>query len=246
VPKNADELTIDELARTVGMTVRNVRSYAARGLLAPPRLIGRTGYYGPAHVEQLSLARDLVEQGLTLAAVQRVMERGRGSTASLALNMLRTVREPWGEAEQEPVSEAEFAARFGAPVPTEIVDQLVQRGLLERVAPGQVRVLQPDLLEAGQQAIAQGLPPEAVLAIGPAVAEHAGAVAKVFVDLVASTVWHDFVARGMPEAEWEEQRERVAALIPIAGQVLLASFRAAMRQEIDRLIPDVLEVTSAI
>ncbi len=30
------DLTIDELARETGMTVRNIRSHASRGLLQPP------------------------------------------------------------------------------------------------------------------------------------------------------------------------------------------------------------------
>ena len=55
MPREADQLTIDELARVVGMTERKVRAYAARGLLPLPRLIGRTGYYSTEHVEQLSL-----------------------------------------------------------------------------------------------------------------------------------------------------------------------------------------------
>jgi hypothetical protein len=38
------ELTVDELASRVGVTVRNLRAYSARGLLPPPRMVGRTGY----------------------------------------------------------------------------------------------------------------------------------------------------------------------------------------------------------
>ena len=41
------DLTIDELARETGMTVRNIRSHASRGLLQPPAVRARTGYYGP-------------------------------------------------------------------------------------------------------------------------------------------------------------------------------------------------------
>ena len=47
--------TIDELAREAGMTVRNVRSHHARGLLPPPEVRGRTGFYGTEHVERLRL-----------------------------------------------------------------------------------------------------------------------------------------------------------------------------------------------
>ena len=40
------ELTIDELARRTGMTVRNIRAHQSRGLLPPPEVRGRTGFYG--------------------------------------------------------------------------------------------------------------------------------------------------------------------------------------------------------
>jgi len=45
-----DFMTIDELARAAGTTVRNVRVYQDRGLLAPPERRGRLGLYGPDHL----------------------------------------------------------------------------------------------------------------------------------------------------------------------------------------------------
>src|SRR5664279_1539023 len=129
MPREADELTIDELARAVGMTVRNVRAYAARGLLAPPRLIGRTGYYGSEHVEQLSLVRDLLAEGLTLAAVERVLATD-SQTASLALAMLRTVRDPWRPEVEEDIDAAALAARAGVTPDPRLVVQLVEGGIV--------------------------------------------------------------------------------------------------------------------
>jgi DNA-binding transcriptional MerR regulator len=241
VPRGTDEqtddLTIDELARAVGMTVRNVRAYAARGLLAPPRLAGRTGYYGNEHVEQLSLVRDLLEEGLTLAAVERVVAADARQNASLALAMLRTVREPWRPEAEEEIDALSLAIRAGVPPDPGLINQLAADGVVRILPDGRLHLLQPDLIDAGQQVIALGVPPEAVLAAQPLVAEHAKAVAKIFVDLVATTVWRDFVERGMPAAEWERMRDTIAALVPIAGQALLASFRAAMRERVDEVVP---------
>src|SRR5918996_729506 len=59
-PSAERDLTIDELAARGGMTVRNVRAYASRGLLPPPRLVGRTGYYGRDHVDRLLLLQPSV------------------------------------------------------------------------------------------------------------------------------------------------------------------------------------------
>lgn len=46
------EYTVDELARVSDTTVRNIRAYQDRGLLAPPEKRGRVGIYrsGRAHV----------------------------------------------------------------------------------------------------------------------------------------------------------------------------------------------------
>ena len=38
-------MTFDELARRTRLTVRNIRAYQSRGLVPPPELRGRTGYY---------------------------------------------------------------------------------------------------------------------------------------------------------------------------------------------------------
>ncbi len=233
--KRPAELTVDELARKVGMTVRNVRAYAARGLLAPPRLVGRTGYYGPEHIEQLTLVRDLLAEGLTLAAVERVLTSDAGA-AGLALAMLRTVRDPWRPEVEEDIDAVALAVRAGVPPDPKLVDQLVRSGVVKVLPGGRLRLLQPDLVEAGQKVIALGVPADAVMAVQPLVAEHAKAVAKVFVDLIATTVWRDFVERGMPVAEWERMRDTIAALVPIASQALLASFQAAMREQVDDVV----------
>ena len=40
------ELTIEQLAAEVGMSVRNIRNHQSRGLLPPPEVRARVGYYG--------------------------------------------------------------------------------------------------------------------------------------------------------------------------------------------------------
>ena len=72
-----DQLTVDELAARVGVTVRNVRAYAARGLLPPPRLVGRTGYYGREHVARLLLVREMLAEGYSLALIERTLASAR-------------------------------------------------------------------------------------------------------------------------------------------------------------------------
>src|SRR5215510_3515471 len=93
-PSGERELTVDELAARVGMTVRNVRAYASRGLLPPPRLVGRTGFYNRDHVHRLLLVRELLDRGYTLSAVERAMQEPGPGLAGHALDLLRRLDSP--------------------------------------------------------------------------------------------------------------------------------------------------------
>jgi DNA-binding transcriptional MerR regulator len=67
------DLTIEQLAAESGMTVRNIRAHQARGLIAPPEVRMRVGYYGPEHVAALQLIRELQHDGFNLAAIKRLL-----------------------------------------------------------------------------------------------------------------------------------------------------------------------------
>src|SRR5688572_32947962 len=68
------KLRIDELAHRAGTTSRNVRAYQARGLLPPPELSGRTGYYSEEHLRRLELIAELQERGFSLEAIRHTLE----------------------------------------------------------------------------------------------------------------------------------------------------------------------------
>src|SRR3954464_15508888 len=76
--ESANELTIDDLAREMGLSVRNVRSHQARGLLPPPEVRGRIGYYGPEHVSRLHLILELQAEGMKLEGIRRLLEASAG------------------------------------------------------------------------------------------------------------------------------------------------------------------------
>src|SRR5919201_4891350 len=88
-------LTIDELARETGMTVRNIRSHATRGLLPPPEVRARTGYYGPEHVARLRLIQELQSNGYNLAAIKHLLSRTEAESAEQVLGFARVLLEPF-------------------------------------------------------------------------------------------------------------------------------------------------------
>jgi DNA-binding transcriptional MerR regulator len=77
-PAADERLTIGELAAAAGMTVRNVRNHQARGLIGPPRLEARTGYYGREHLERLKLIRAMQDEGFNLEAIRCLLGGAAG------------------------------------------------------------------------------------------------------------------------------------------------------------------------
>ncbi len=71
----AELLTLDELTARTGVSARNVRFYASRGLVPAPVRRGRQGFYGPDHVARLELVRELQGHGFTLSAIEKYVEQ---------------------------------------------------------------------------------------------------------------------------------------------------------------------------
>ena len=105
------ELTIDQLAQRAGMSARNIRAHQSRGLLAPPTLRGRTGYYGTEHVARVGLIQKLQADGFSLALIQRLLRIAGDSTDSLA-RLAELLHEPFGPEEPRLVSTEELERRF--------------------------------------------------------------------------------------------------------------------------------------
>ncbi|GAB2692966.1 helix-turn-helix domain-containing protein [Thalassiella azotivora] len=122
-------LTLEELARATGMTVRNVRAYQARGLLPAPERAGRRSLYGREHVARLRLVQALAAQGLTLRVIADLVARGTADE-ELARLAREDLTQGFGSTGSVPVDSADMA-RFSREQP-EALQVLVESELLER------------------------------------------------------------------------------------------------------------------
>jgi DNA-binding transcriptional MerR regulator len=222
------ELTVDELAARVGLTVRNVRAYASRGLLPPPRLAGRTGYYGRAHVARLLLVREMLAEGYSLAVIERILGAGPSAAGSTTLALHRALLAPWLPPEPEETTTGQLAARAGIPEDDALVDALVELGLVERLDGDRLRIHDPALLTAGLQVVQLGVPAAALIATQMRVNELVREIARAYVGMYVDTGWRAFVEAGAPPELLAEVQATVAGLQPAAAQALLASFRTEM------------------
>lgn len=83
-----ERFTVDALARAAGTTTRQVRALQTRGLLPRPRLVGRTGFYDPGHLDRLRAVLRLQDAGFSLAAIAALVQAWEsGMTLSQVLGL---------------------------------------------------------------------------------------------------------------------------------------------------------------
>jgi DNA-binding transcriptional MerR regulator len=234
------DLTVDQLAARVGVTVRNVRAYSSRGLLPPPRMVGRTGYYGREHVARLLLVREMLAEGYSLAMIERTIASAPPTASSATLALHRALLAPWLPPEPEMMTGAELAARAGVPESAELVDRLVDLGLVERTGEGDLRVLDPALLTAGLQVVALGVPPDDLIDAQASVNEHVREIAQTYVQMFMQTGLRALVDAGAPPDQLDRVRDTVARLQPAAAQAVLAAFRTEMAAVVGKTLETVL------
>jgi len=228
-----DQLTIDELARRTGMTVRNIRAHQSRGLLPPPDVRGRTGYYGPEHVARIELIRELQADGFKLEAIARLLESAGGSSEEV-LRFTRAVKAPFEDEEPRVISAEELAERFAGTEPDAALIRKAERlGILRPLGDGNFEELSPRLARAGAELATLGIPAKTALEVAATLRKHSDAVAKVFVELFIREVWKPFEAEGRPETRLPEVREALERLRPLASDSLLAVFQLAMSDAVE-------------
>jgi DNA-binding transcriptional MerR regulator len=83
---------LEELARVSGVSTRNIRAYRERGLLDPPRRVGRSALYDDYHLSQLNTISQLLRKGFNSAHIAEFFESMRqGADLADILGLQRAV-----------------------------------------------------------------------------------------------------------------------------------------------------------
>ncbi len=218
---DAEELTIDELARRTGTTARNVRAYQSRGLLSAPAIRGRTGYYGPEHVARLELIQAMQAEGFRLEAIGRVIRRPAGAAEQM-FAFGRALLGAFGEPAPEFATAAELERRLGGPIDPRLVRKAERLGLIRRLDDGSWEILSPTLVSAGEELSRLGVPISHALAVAEQITRHTRAIARSYVRLFMT----DVVAEGAED--WDRLSDALERLRPLAMEAISASFEQAM------------------
>lgn len=219
-------MTLDELTRRVGMSVRNVRFYTTRGLVPPPIRRGRSGYYSAQHVVRLDLVRELQAHGFTLSAIEGYMARIPVGASPETIALHRTLLAPWMAELPETLSRKELVRRAGRPLSEDDLDTLNALGIVYPTKQGKYEVAVAHLL-VGVALLDLGMPFEAALAAQDIFTTHGRAIAVELTELFRTQVWPAYKENG---ASAEELRQVVEKFKPVTVAALVAAYESAVNE----------------
>lgn len=233
-------MTIDELVHEVGVSSRNIRYYQTRGLLPPPRVEGRIGFYDRSHVERLRLIQELQAEGLNLQAIGWLLGGSGGVSSNELRRLKRAVLDGWATEQPFEVSARALAQGLDAEEPDgELMQRAADLGLIESTDDPEVwRVLLPGVMAAGTEIRELGADLARLLDALEVMRESATRVAEEFVALFDEAVLEPWDTRGRPDEEWPDIREAVERMRPLAGEALASVFGQVMAEAVNKKVQD--------
>jgi DNA-binding transcriptional MerR regulator len=232
-------LTVEQLAYETGMSVRNIRNHQSRGLLPPPEVRARTGYYGPEHVARLRLIQEMQAEGFKLSAISRLIGE-HGADADRFVGLRQAVTAPLDGEAPEVLTREELVERFGVD-DDRLLSRAEKLGFLVALPDERYEAPSPALLGAAEEVLGMGISLAAALAAIEKLARNSQSGARTFVTLFVEELWKPFDEAGRPEEGWTEITAAIERLRPLAAEAMNASFRLALTGEIEKAFGEVLE-----
>lgn len=232
--KPGGKMTIGELARRTGMTIRNIRAHQTRGILPPPEVQGRTGYYNEDHVSRIELTREMQAEGLNLEAIRRVLETSEGSSREM-VDFARALRAPFEDETPEIFDEEELAAAWQVErFDRKLAARAEKLSIMRQLPDGKIEVISPRLNRAGVALVELGVSPQAAVETAEELRRCSEGVARTFVELFVREIWEPFDKAGRPDQDWPKVREALDRMRPLASDALLAMFQITMGESTEK------------
>lgn len=230
-----DGLTIEELSFRSGVTTRSIRDYQSRGLLPPPAQQPgrRTAAYGPEHLARLRVIGRMQQRGHSLAGIRKLLQAAEeGKSLEQLLGVEIAVAESSPD-RSVTLSEEEFRHRVPKGMDAdELMRMLRHAGLLVREG-DRLRVPYPDLLRLGLQAIASGMPLDALLMEYSRISRDVRGIAERCVGLFMKFVAAPYNAAGMPAAQLGAYVDSIKSLRAMTAGMIESMVARALDEEIE-------------
>ena len=201
------EYRLEDLARVSGISARNIRAYRERGLLDPPRRVGRSAYYDDYHLSQLKTISQLLRRGFNSAHIAEFfasMRQGADLADILGIQEAVLGRSPDHATEEpRPSPEAsEVSAGRGVDIDPECdeAQKLIEYGLAEMVR-GAVVLVSPTMSEIVAGASDELLYVRAILRIFEATRATVDELATEFARALEECVTSQFGPNYVPKPD---------------------------------------------
>ncbi|MGW2056615.1 MerR family transcriptional regulator [Streptomyces sp. NPDC001840] len=226
-------LTVDELAARAGVTVRTIRFYSSRGLLPPP-VIGprRVGRYGPEHLSRLALIEELQHRGMTLAAIERYLERLPPGLSPRDLAIHRALVASWAPDSPEEATRAELERRAGRALAEDDIDRLAAMGALARTDRPDTYWLDPALLRLCVELLDVPITQETILAARTVLLEHTREAARKLTRMFRDEVSLPYGPGAADPGQLAAVKSLSAHMQPLVIEALITAFQRSLKEEL--------------
>lgn len=199
-----------------------MRMYQTKGLLHPPRKVGRTARYDGSHLQRLELVARLQQRGFSLPSIaELIVARERGASVADVLGLP-------GDDEWVPFGLRELRTMIK---PRELRPGLLAKAT--RLGLVRWRRARPQArrwaLANGMRVCEIGVPPGEVLDQFARLREHTDAIAADFVDVFERALWPRIADDGGRVDQWERVRALLEELTGIAETTMVGALRESVR-----------------
>ncbi len=217
------DMTIDELARRVDMTARNIREWQTNGLVPPPQRRGRIGIYNDDHISHIERIKSLRVQGFPLDVIRRILEQS-GESAPEIRRLTAEVLSPANPTGSMEMKRVDLAEQFG----TDAERCLADCGLIDVVDDELLVITDTRTFDYVEKLIATGLPLDKVAGALAHMTDHQMASMQAFVDLYRDEIWEPFLRAGLPIDDWPAVAEKTLELRSLGIGLGMQAFRRAV------------------
>ncbi|HVK20608.1 MAG TPA: MerR family transcriptional regulator [Actinokineospora sp.] len=231
------EYRIDDLARAAGTSVRNVRVYQDRELLAPPVRRGRTAIYGDAHLSRLRLILNMLDRGYAFAQIKEMLDAWQsGHSLADVLGLEEATGAAWSHEQPEIVPMADLVRMFGTQITPSNIAKALELGVLERqgvhfVAPS------PQLLRTGKELVDLDVPLSEALALAAEIQQETDRITAMLVGMVRKYILDPKGPDWLPSGD---ELPRFADVVSRLHPLVMSAMSAAVDRSAQRMIPQVM------
>lgn len=227
------EYRINDLAEASGVSVRNIRVYQDRGLLPPPTIRGRTGWYSDEHLVRLNLISRMLERGYTFATISELLH-----AAHYGMRVEQVLRDPPKSGRFRNFKRAATITITELRKTLNATDRSIalsqKLGLLAKDG-AHYAIRNPELLEGAEALVKGGIDIDLLLDRWVRVQDDLEDVAKSLVSIITDKYFDENLP-DLGEEAISKMAELIQTVRPMAHEIVESTFRKALDRQISQAI----------